>query len=178
MQMITTPSIKYYDHFLMKEVPSFMYEQNAGQKEVLALKKEINIQIKSLSKINLLNFGMSIAEKSVFLIQVLKDYLASINLIQNRLATLKTQLRSEKMIDEDFRKDYKIAYKTAIRELQDLIIELDPIKQEAQSFAEAVFFVSNTYTQPKQVSKLNIDFVRPFSFVFYPIKKLVQYSQS
>ena len=176
--MITTPTLKYYDHFMMKEVPAFMFQQNAGNKEVLTLKKEINVQIRSLTKINLLNFGMSIADKSVFLVQVLKDYISSVNMIQTKLAVLKSQLRSDKMADEDFRKNYKIAYKSAIRELEDLIIELDPIKQEAQNFTEAIFFVSKSVSLAKPAHKLNLDFVRPLSFVFYPIRKLVQYSQS
>lgn len=178
MQMINTPTLKYYDHFMMKEVPAFMFEQNAGTKEVLFLKKELNIQIKNLTKINLLNFGMSIADKSIFLVQVLKDYLSSINTIQIKLGELKSQLRSEKMADEDFRKDYKIAYKAAIRELDNLILEIDPFKQEAQSFVDAVLFVSHSYTPIKQISKLSFDFVRPLSIVFNPIRKLVQYSQS
>lgn len=178
MQMMNTPTIKYYDHFMMKEVPAFMSEQNAGTKEVLTLKKEINLQIRSLTKINLLNFGMSIADKSIFLVQVLKDYLSSINIIQTKLLELKSQLRSDKMSDDDFRKNYKIAYKSAIRELEDLILEIDPFKQEAHSFVEAVLFVSHRFTPVKQASKLSLDFVRPLSIVFYPIRKLVQYSQS
>ncbi|GEM_PF-889165 len=178
MQMLSTPTLKYYDHFMMKEVPSFIFEQNAGTKEVLTLKKEISSQIRNLTKINLLNFGMSISDKSVFLIKVLKDYVSGINLIQTKLASMKAQLRSNKMADEDFRKNYKISYKAAIRELEDLIIELDPIKQEAQTFVDAVLLVSNSITPAKQISKLSLDFVRPLSFVFYPIRKLVQYSQS
>jgi len=178
MQMLSTPTLKYYDHFMMKEVPSFIFEQNEGSKEVLSLKKEVNSQIRNLTKINLLNFGMSIAEKSVFLVKVLNDYISSINLIQTKLALMKAQLRSSKMTDEDFRKNYKISYKAAIRELEDLIIELDPIKQETQTFIDAVLVVTHSFAPAKQVSKLSFDFVRPLSFVFYPIRKLVQYSQS
>lgn len=176
--MLTTPTIKYYDHFIMKEIPAFIYEQSAGQKEVAVLKKEVTQIIRGLYKIDLVNFGMSISEKSEFLVRVLKDYLISINAVQVKLSRLKSELRSFKMNDEEYRNSYKISYKVTIGELYKLIMEVDPIKEEAKSFLKAVLFVSSHPSTQRQSGRLTMDFVKPLSFVFYPIRKLVQYSQS
>lgn len=178
MQMMTTPSIKYYDHFLMKEIPSFMSEQSVGQKEAVSAKKEISMLIRNLNKINLLNFGMSIADKSLFLVQVLKDYTVSVNLIQTKFNLLKSQVRSSKMADEEFRRQYKLSYKSAIKELEDLMTEIEPVMREAKTFTEAIFYVSNSYSHSKISTRVNMDLIRPLAFVFSPIRKLVQYSQS
>ena len=142
---IFSPNIQYYDHFLMKEVPAFRNEQIAWKKELNLLKKEISQLNKELVRIHGLKFGISIEERSFFLMQVINDFFLSITQAQTDLKRLLLLIGSEKLTDAVFRKELKNSFNTKIKELNELVSELEPVKREAESFIEAIDFIFYNY---------------------------------
>lgn len=154
--MITTPTIKYYDHFLMKEVPSFRYKQSSGKKEAALLKKEISKIVSDLQKVIYFKFGKTADEKCSHYIEVLKIYTDRLNELNVKIVKLMVAPDSEMLYDDQYRKEYKTLFLNSITELHMLIAEIGPLKSEAKAFTE------------------NFNLHRSVFNVLQPIRRMVQ----
>ena len=132
--MITTPTLKYYDHFLMKEIPSFRFKQSAGKKEAVLLKKEINKIESDLQKVMSLKFGKTAEEKSLSYIQLLREYTERLNELNAKIMKLMIIPDSELLYEEQHRREYKNQFLNSIVELHLLLAEIEPVKEEAKAF--------------------------------------------
>lgn len=132
--MITTPTLKYYDHFLMKEIPSFRFKQSSGKKETALLKKEIYKIISDLQKVILFKFGKTAEEKCFHYIQILKEYIDRLNQLNGKIVKLMVIPDSEMLYDDQIRKEYKNMFLNSLIELHTLIAEIEPVKTEAKAF--------------------------------------------
>jgi len=184
MNTLTSPGIQYYDHFLMKEIPAFKQAHASWNKEIVDLRKDVQRILKDLEKISLLKAGISVEEKAGIFFNILRDYLNDLSEFQNSLQIMIGSLSNSgplasattngKLMDEEFRKNFRQAWHDKVLQMNLLLCELEPLKKESEVFIEAIFYIFDNYSKRSAMSRFNHTMLKPLSSVFQPIRKLVQ----